>query len=81
MKHCLKKIAVVNLLSCERIDPEHAYLTLVVPSMVFVKPTLDWAKQQPGVASARVEITVEAIDLWDNASELFSKPLARPLSA
>jgi hypothetical protein len=39
-----------------------------------MKQILDWTKEQPGVASARVEITVEAIDLWDKASELFSTP-------
>jgi hypothetical protein len=42
--------------------------------MVLVKQILDWAKELPGVASARVEITVEATDLWDKARELFGSP-------
>jgi DNA-binding Lrp family transcriptional regulator len=63
-----------NYLWSRLADPEVAYLVLVIPSMVLVKQILDWAKEQPGVASARVEITVEAIDLWDKVRELFSTP-------
>lgn len=63
-----------NYLWSRMTDPEVAYLVLVVPRMVLVKQILDWAKEQPGVASARVEITIEAIDLWDKASELFNSP-------
>jgi DNA-binding Lrp family transcriptional regulator len=63
-----------NYLWARLADPEVAYLVLVIPSMVLVKQILDWAKELPGVARARVEITIEAIDLWDNARELFGSP-------
>ena len=60
-------------------DPEVAYLVLVIPNMALAKQILDWAKEQPGVARARVEVTVEVIDLWDKASDLFIAPTS-PLS-
>jgi DNA-binding Lrp family transcriptional regulator len=52
-------------------DPERAYLTLVAPTMASVKPFLEWAKQQPGVATARIEIVVESIRLSERVIELF----------
>jgi DNA-binding Lrp family transcriptional regulator len=52
-------------------DGERAYLALVAPTMASVKPFLEWAKQQPGVATARIEIIVESIRLSERAIELF----------
>jgi hypothetical protein len=54
-------------------DPERAYLILVSPTMASVKAYLEWTKKQPGVASARAEIVVESINLWEKVSELFQQ--------
>jgi DNA-binding Lrp family transcriptional regulator len=55
-------------------DPDHAYLILAAPAMTSVKPYLEWAKQQPGVASARIDIVVESIDLSDQVKQMFARP-------
>jgi DNA-binding Lrp family transcriptional regulator len=55
-------------------DPERAYLILAAPAMTLVKPYLEWAKEQPGVASARMDIVVESINLWDHVAEMFAQP-------
>jgi DNA-binding Lrp family transcriptional regulator len=54
-------------------DPERAYLILVAPTMASVKAYLEWTKKHPGVASARAEIVVESINLWEKVSELFQQ--------
>lgn len=54
-------------------DSERAYLILVAPTMASVKSYLKWTKQQPGVASARAEIIIEDIHLWNNAIEIFQQ--------
>lgn len=54
-------------------DPERAYLILVAPTMASVKAYLEWTKQQSEVASARAEIVVESINLWEKVSELFQQ--------
>ncbi len=62
-------------------DPKIGYVVLVFPNMRLVENALSWAKQQPGVGSARMEVVVDTIDLWDNASDLFKRPLIAPPSA
>jgi DNA-binding CsgD family transcriptional regulator len=54
-------------------DPERAYLILVAPTTASVKTYLEWTKQQAGVASARAEIVVESINLWEKVSQLFQR--------
>jgi DNA-binding Lrp family transcriptional regulator len=61
-------------------DPERAYLILVAPTMASVKAYLDWARQQPGVASARAEIVVESLNLWDNVKGFFRRENLLPAS-
>ena len=58
-------------------DPEGAYLILTAPNMVSVRQYLRWAKQQQGVASARIEIVVEGVNFWSKAAELFSAPATK----
>ena len=55
-------------------DPERAYLVLVCPTQAFVKQHLKWTKGLPGVASARAQIVVESINLWEKATGLFWQP-------
>jgi len=62
-------------------DAERAYLILVAPTMASVKAYLEWTKQQPGVASARAEIVVESINLWEKVSELFRHSCFKALAA
>ena len=57
-------------------DPERAYLVLVCSSQAFVKQHLKWTKRLPGVASARIHIVVESINLWEKAIGLFQEPSA-----
>ena len=54
-------------------DPERAYLILVAPKMASVKSYLEWIKQQPGVASAGVQIAVESFNLRSKTRELFQR--------
>jgi DNA-binding Lrp family transcriptional regulator len=61
-------------------DPERAYLILVAPKMASVKAYLDWARKQPGVASARAEIVVESLNLWDKAQSFFQRERLLPAS-
>ncbi len=60
-----------NYLWSRLTDPQHGYVVLVAPNVQSVQRFLEWAKHQPGVAIARIEVIVDAIDLWDKASELF----------
>jgi hypothetical protein len=61
-------------------DPERAYLILVAPTMASVKAYLDYARQQRGVASARAEIVVESLNLWDKAKGFFRRESLLPAS-
>jgi DNA-binding Lrp family transcriptional regulator len=61
-------------------DPERAYVILVAPTMASVKAYLDWARKQPGVASARAEIVVESLNLWDNVKDFFRRESLLPAS-
>ena len=54
-------------------DPDRAYLILVASKMASVKSYLEWIKQQPGVASAGVQIAVERFNLWSKTRELFQR--------
>lgn len=63
-----------NYLWARLTDSGVSYLVLVFPSMRVVRQSLMWAKQQPGVGGARMEVVVDTIDLWDTARELFSRP-------
>jgi len=62
-----------NYLWATLTDPDRAYVILVAPTMASVKSYLKWTKMQPGVASARAEIVVEDIHLWNNALEIFQR--------
>lgn len=61
-------------------EPERAYLILVAPTMASVKAYLDRARKQPGVASARAEIVVESLNLWDKAKDFFRRESLLPAS-
>ena len=61
-------------------DPERAYLILVAPTMASVKAYLDWARQRPGIASARAEIVVESLNFWDKAKGFFRRENLLPAS-
>jgi len=54
---------------CRLTDPDIGYLTLVFPSLLESQKALDWAKQQKGVASARLEIVVECMKLFEKLRE------------
>ncbi len=53
-------------------DPEQGYLVLNAPAMADVQRFLDWAKEQPGIASARVDIPIELISFPEKLGELLS---------
>lgn len=55
-------------------DPESAYLVLVAPTQASIKQHLKWTRRLPGVASARAQIVVESINLWERAIDLFRQP-------
>ncbi len=60
-----------NYLWARLTDPQVGYLVILAPSMRFVQDSLSWARGQSGVGSARIEVVVDVIDLWDRAAELF----------
>lgn len=51
-------------------DPDRGFIVLALPTMLDVQAGLDWAKEQPGVGSARADIHVETIALPGKLKEL-----------
>lgn len=61
-----------NYLSFMFSDPDRAYAWLVASTMNDVRDYLEWAKSQPGVASARADILVKWLTFPDKLVELLS---------
>jgi hypothetical protein len=51
-------------------DRENGYLVLSVPKMAEVQRFLDWANEQPGIMSCRIDIPTELISFPEKFSEL-----------
>jgi DNA-binding Lrp family transcriptional regulator len=54
-------------------DPENGYLVLSLPNMGAVHNSLDWAKEQYGVASAHLDIPIECISFPDKFGEFLGR--------
>ena len=69
-----------NYLSVMFSDPDRGYIMMVVSTMKDVQDSLEWAKSQPGVASARADILVKWLTFPDKLVELLDlKNAAGPL--
>jgi DNA-binding Lrp family transcriptional regulator len=54
-------------------DSEHAYIVLAASSMAEAERSLDWVRGQPGIAGARLLISVACPSFPENVQELFSR--------
>jgi hypothetical protein len=57
-------------------NPERGFIVLSAPTTADVQKFLDWAREQPGIASAEVDIPTELISLPEKLRELLN--LRRP---
>jgi hypothetical protein len=53
-------------------DPDRGYIWLVASTMNDVRDYLEWAKSQPGVASARTDILVKWLTFPEKLIELLA---------
>lgn len=61
-----------NLLWGGFADPDHGFVVLAAPTMSHIQAFLEWAREQEGVASAKVDIPTDLISLPDKVRELLS---------
>lgn len=61
-----------NYISVMFSDPDRGYIWLVASTMNDVRDYLDWAKSQPGVASARTDILVKWLTFPEKLIELLA---------
>jgi DNA-binding Lrp family transcriptional regulator len=54
-------------------DQDRGYIILVAASMSSLSPFLEWTEKLPGVASARIEIFLQTIELYEEAGKLFHR--------
>jgi DNA-binding Lrp family transcriptional regulator len=55
-----------------RSDSEHAFLALGMPSIAEAQRSLNWAREEQGVASVRLDIALRCVNLPDKMRELLS---------
>lgn len=62
----------LNYLWANLSDPDNCFIVLSAPTVADVKRFLDWARSQPGVASARIDIPTEMVSFSEKLSEQYA---------
>jgi DNA-binding Lrp family transcriptional regulator len=64
------------LLRAELLGTEHSFFNFVISNIAEANETLSWAKQQPGVQSAFLELVQDRIEFYEAMNEHVEKRLA-----
>lgn len=64
------------LIRAELYDKAHGFFNLIIGNISKAREILNWAKEQPGIRSAFVELVLDRIELYESLNELVERKIA-----